>query len=148
MDIVVRAAVAFTFIFFLTRVLGRRELNTLEPFDLILLVMIGDLVQQGVTQNDFSVTGLILAAGTVAMLTVLVSFASFRFRRLRPLLDGEPIILLEDGKPIPRNLRRERLTVEEVAAEARQQSIASLEDVQWAVLETSGAISFIKKSES
>jgi uncharacterized membrane protein YcaP (DUF421 family) len=148
MDIVVRAAVAFTFIFFLTRVLGRRELNTLEPFDLILLVMIGDLVQQGVTQNDFSVTGLILAAGTVAMLTVLVSFASFRFRRLRPLLDGEPIILLEDGKPIPRNLRRERLTVEEVAAEARKQSIASLEDVQWAVLETSGAISFIKKSES
>jgi uncharacterized membrane protein YcaP (DUF421 family) len=148
MDIVVRAAVAFTFIFFLTRVLGRRELNTLEPFDLILLVMIGDLVQQGVTQNDFSVTGLILAAGTVAMLTVLVSFASFRFRRLRPFLDGEPIILLEDGKPIPRNLRRERLTVEEVAAEARKQSIASLEDVQWAVLETSGAISFIKKSES
>jgi len=148
MDIVVRAAVAFTFIFFLTRVLGRRELNTLEPFDLILLVMIGDLVQQGVTQNDFSVTGLILAAGTVAMLTVLVSFASFRFRRLRRLLDGEPIILLEDGKPIPRNLRRERLTVEEVAAEARKQSIASLEDVQWAVLETSGAISFIKKSES
>jgi uncharacterized membrane protein YcaP (DUF421 family) len=148
MDIVVRAAVAFTFIFFLTRVLGRRELNTLEPFDLILLVMIGDLVQQGVTQNDFSVTGLILAAGTVAMLTVLVSFASFRFRRLRPLLDGEPIILLEDGKPIPRNLRRERLTVEEVAAEARKPSIASLEDVQWAVLETSGAISFIKKSES
>jgi uncharacterized membrane protein YcaP (DUF421 family) len=82
------------------------------------------------------------------MLTVLVSFASFRFRRLRPLLDGEPIILLEDGKPISRNLRRERLTVEEVAAEARKQSIASLEDVQWAVLETSGAISFIKKSES
>jgi uncharacterized membrane protein YcaP (DUF421 family) len=148
MDIVVRAAVAFAFIFFLTRVLGRRELNTLEPFDLILLVMIGDLVQQGVTQNDFSVTGLILAAGTVAMLTVLVSFASFRFRRLRPILDGEPIILLEDGKPIPRNLRRERLTVEEVAAEARKQSIASLEDVQWAVLETSGAISFIKKSDS
>src|ERR1043166_4590258 len=135
MDIVLRAAVAFVFIFGLTRIAGRRELSSLEPFDLILLVTIGDLVQQGVTQNDFSVTGLILAVGTIAMLTVLVSFASFRFRRLRPLLDGEPIILLEDGKPIPRNLRRERLTVEEVAAEARKQSIASLEDVQWAVLE-------------
>jgi uncharacterized membrane protein YcaP (DUF421 family) len=144
MDIVIRAAVAFTFVFFLTRVIGRRELSTLEPFDVILLVMIGDLVQQGVTQNDFSVTGLILAAGTVALLTLFVSFASFHFRRLRPLLDGEPIILLEDGKPIPRNLRRERLTSEELAAEARKQSIASLEDVQWAVLETSGTISFIK----
>ena len=57
MDIVVRAAVAFLFVLLLTRVVGRRELSSLEPFDLILLVMIGDLVQQGVTQNDYSVTG-------------------------------------------------------------------------------------------
>jgi uncharacterized membrane protein YcaP (DUF421 family) len=148
MDIVIRAAIAFLFIFFLTRVIGRRELNTLEPFDLILLVMLGDLVQQGVTQNDFSVTGLLLAAGTVAVLTVLVSFLSFRVPRLRPVLDGQPIIVLEDGKPISRNLHRERLTLEELAAAARQQSIASLDEVQWAVLETNGTISFIKKNGS
>jgi uncharacterized membrane protein YcaP (DUF421 family) len=147
-DIVVRAAVAFFFIFFLTRVIGRRELNTLEPFDLILLVMMGDLVQQGVTQNDFSVTGLLLAAGTVSVLTLLVSFASFRFPRLRPMLDGEPIVVVQDGKPIERNLYRERLTVEEIAAEARGQQIASLDEVQWAVLETSGQITFIKKGGS
>jgi uncharacterized membrane protein YcaP (DUF421 family) len=148
MDIVIRAAVAFFFIFFLTRVIGRRELNTLEPFDLILLVMMGDLVQQGVTQNDFSVTGLLLAASTVAVLTLVVSFASFRFPRLRPMLDGEPIVVVQDGKPIERNLHRERLTVEEVAAEARGQQIASLDEVQWAVLETSGQITFIKKGGS
>ena len=148
MDIVIRATVAFLFVFFLTRVIGRRELNTLEPFDLILLVMMGDLVQQGVTQNDFSVTGLLLAATTVALLTVLVSFLSFRFSPLRPVLEGEPIVLLEDGKPISKNLRRERLTVEELAAEARKQSIASLDEIQWAVLETSGSISFIKKNDS
>src|SRR5215213_5002151 len=70
MDIVIRAAVAFLFVFLLTRIIGRRELNSLEPFDLILLVMMGDLVQQGVTQNDFSVTGLLLAGGTVGILTV------------------------------------------------------------------------------
>jgi uncharacterized membrane protein YcaP (DUF421 family) len=148
MDIVLRAAVAFFFIFFLTRVIGRRELNTLEPFDLILLVMMGDLVQQGVTQNDFSVTGLLLAASTVAVLTLAVSFASFRFPRLRPMLDGEPLVLVQDGKPIERNLHRERLTVDEVAAEARGQQIASLDEVQWAVLETSGQITFIKKGGS
>ena len=148
MDIVIRAAVAFFFIFFLTRVIGRRELNTLEPFDLILLVMMGDLVQQGVTQNDFSVTGLLLAASTVAFLTLAVSFVSFRFPRLRPMLDGEPLILVQDGQPIERNLHRERLTVEEVAAEARGQQIASLDEVQWAVLETSGQITFIKKGDS
>ena len=63
MDLVVRAAVAFLFVYFLTRVIGRRELSSMEPFDLIMLVMIGDLVQQGVTQNDFSVTGALLVGG-------------------------------------------------------------------------------------
>jgi uncharacterized membrane protein YcaP (DUF421 family) len=148
MDIVLRAALAFVFIFFLTRVLGRRELNSLEPFDLIMLVMLGDLVQQGVTQNDFSVTGLMLAAGTVGILTLAFSFASYRFPRLRPVLDGEPLILVEDGKPIERNIHRERLTLEEIASEARKQQIASLDQVQWAVLETGGTISFIPKSGS
>jgi uncharacterized membrane protein YcaP (DUF421 family) len=144
-DIVIRATVAFLFIYILTRIIGRRELNSLEPFDLILLVMMGDLVQQGVTQNDFSVTGLMLAGGTVGFLAMTFSYVSFKVRRLRPLLDGEPIVLLQDGKPIERNLRRERLTVEEVAANARLQQIASLEDIQWAVLETNGQISFIPK---
>jgi uncharacterized membrane protein YcaP (DUF421 family) len=145
-DIVVRAAIAFVFIWILTRAVGRRELASLEPFDLILLVMLGDLVQQGVTQNDFSVTGLLLAAGTIALMTVLFSYVSWRFPRTRPVLDGDPLILVEDGKPIPRNLRRERITPEEIAAEARLQQIDSLDAVKWAVLETNGKISFIKKS--
>jgi uncharacterized membrane protein YcaP (DUF421 family) len=146
MDIVVRAVVAFLFILLLTRIVGRRELNTLEPFDLILLVTIGDLVQQGVTQNDMSVTGLILAAGTIAALTVLFSYLPWRFRGLRPVLEGEPVILIEDGNVIDRNVRRHRLTQEEIAAEARQQQIDSFDQIRWAVLETSGKISFIKKN--
>ena len=146
MDIVVRATVAFLFIFFLTRVVGRRELSTLEPFDLILLVVIGDIVQQGVTQNDFSVTGLMLAGATIALMTVLFSYATYKLPLVRPLLAGRPVILAEDGKPIEENLRRQRITLEELLAEARLQQIASLDEVRWAVLETSGAISFIKKS--
>ncbi len=146
MDLVVRAAVAFAFVYLITRVIGRRELSSLQPFDLILLVMIGDLVQQGVTQNDFSVTGAILVGGTIALLTVAVSFLSFRFPRLRPALEGEPVIVVEDGKPIERNLRRNRITLEELAAAARQSQLASIEDVRWGVLETNGRISFIPKS--
>src|SRR5712691_1555164 len=107
MDVVLRASVAFFFIVLLTRIIGRRELSSLEPFDLILLVVLGDLVQQGITQSDYSVTGLILAGGTVAVLTIAVSFTSFRFPRVRPVLEGEPIVLLQDGKPIERNLYRE-----------------------------------------
>jgi uncharacterized membrane protein YcaP (DUF421 family) len=148
MDLVIRAAVAFLFVYFLTRVIGRRELSSMQPFDLIMLVMIGDLVQQGVTQNDFSVTGALLVGGTIALLTVAVSYVSFRFPRLRPVLDGEPVIILEDGKPIDRNLRRHRITIEELAAAARHEQLDSLDDVRWAVLETNGRISFIPKTAS
>jgi uncharacterized membrane protein YcaP (DUF421 family) len=145
MDIVLRALVVYLFVLILTRVVGRRELSTLEPFDLILLVMIGDLVQQGVTQNDFSVTGSFLAVGTIGVLTVLFSYLPWRFQVLRPVLEGVPAVLMENGDVVEKNLRRHRLTQEEIASAARVQNIASLSHVRWAVLETNGQISFIKK---
>jgi uncharacterized membrane protein YcaP (DUF421 family) len=145
MDIVIRAAIIFTFVFLLTRMLGRRELNSLEPFDLILLVVTGDLVQQGVTQNDQSITGAMLAISTIGALTVALSYLSFRFKRLRPILNGEPIVLVEDGEVFEPNLRRQRLTREEIGAEARLEGISSIADVRWAILETNGRISFVEK---
>ena len=145
MDVVIRATFAFLFVLFLTRIVGRRELSSLEPFDLIMLVMLGDLVQQGVTQNDFSVTGLVLAGGTIALLTVVVSYASFRFRVLRPALEGYPVILVQDGEPIDRNMSRNRITHDELATAARLQQVDRIEDIRWAVLETSGQISIIPK---
>jgi uncharacterized membrane protein YcaP (DUF421 family) len=146
MDIVVRTIFAFCFVFLLTRLVGRRELSSLQPFDLILLIVIGDLIQQGVTQNDLSVTGLILAAGIFGVLTLAVSYLGWRFPRIRPVFEPEPLILVEDGRVIEKNLRKERMTPEEVAAEARLQQIASLDRVQWAVLESGGRISFIPKT--
>jgi uncharacterized membrane protein YcaP (DUF421 family) len=145
MDIVIRAAVIFAFLFLLMRMLGRRELSSMEPFDIILLVVIGDLVQQGVTQSDYSVTGALLAISTIALLTVLVSWTSLRVRKLRPILTGEPIVLVEDGELIEKNLRRQRMTVEEVEQEARLEQITSLAQVRWAILETNGQISFVEK---
>ena len=146
MDVVFRAITLFLFIWLVTRAVGRRELSTLEPFDLILLIVLGDLIQQGVTQNDFSVTGAMLAGGTFALMTVLLSWLGFRFSALQPILEGDPVIVVERGKPVEKNLRRNRITVEEVAAQARiQQGIAHVEDIEWGVLETSGQFSFIKK---
>jgi uncharacterized membrane protein YcaP (DUF421 family) len=145
MDLVVRSVVIFFFVFVLTRLLGRRELSSLEPFDVILLVVIGDLVQQGITQNDDSVTGTLIVLSTIGLLTVGVSYVNFRIRRLRPLLEGEPLVLVEDGRVIERHLARERITIEDLTSQARLQNLASLEDVRFAVLETSGQISFIKR---
>lgn len=145
MDVVLRCAVIFVFLFVVMRAIGRRELSQLQPFDLILLVVLGDLITQGVIQSDLSVTGSFLAVGTFALLSVLVSYLSFRFARLRPILDGEPIVVVQDGTVIEANLRRERLTREDVEEEARLQKIERLADVRWAVLETSGKISFIPR---
>jgi len=130
----------------ITRAVGRRELSSMEPFDLILLVVIGDLVQQGVTQSDYSLTGATTVLVTMAVLVVATAWLSFRFARLRPLLEGEPTLLIADGEILARNLRRERMTVGEIRAEARLQSIGSLKDIRYAVLETNGKISFITDS--
>ena len=147
MDLVLRAGVVFFVLLVAMRAVGRRELNTMEPFDVILLVVIGDLVQQGVTQSDYSLTGAVMVIATIAVLTVSMSYLSFRFRRLRPVLEGEPLVLLEDGRPIERNLRRERITVDELRAAAREQQIASLDRIHLAILETSGRISFIPNAD-
>jgi uncharacterized membrane protein YcaP (DUF421 family) len=147
MDIAIRSLVAFLFVFAITRVVGRRELSTLEPFDVIMLVVIGDLVQQGVTQSDYSVTGIVIVLSVVTLMTALFAYLNFRFPKLRPWMEGRPVVLIDNGSVIKGNLRRERLTVEEVEAEARQQQIASLAQVRWAVLERNGRISFIPDEE-
>jgi uncharacterized membrane protein YcaP (DUF421 family) len=146
MDLVLRTVVVFAFLLVLTRVIGRRELSSLEPFDLILLIVVGDAVQQGLNQDDYSLTGALLVVSTFAVLQVGVSWLNYRFPRVRPVLEGEPIIVVQDGKVIDKNVKRERLTVAEIAEEARKQQIASLSEIEWAVLETSGVITFIKKS--
>jgi uncharacterized membrane protein YcaP (DUF421 family) len=145
MDLVLRTVFVFFLILLITRSVGRRELSSMEPFDLILLVVIGDLVQQGVTQSDYSLTGATTVIVTMAVLVVATAYLSFRFTRMRPLLEGEPTLLIADGRILERNLRRERMTVDEIRAEARQQSIGSLADVRFAVLETNGRMSFITR---
>jgi uncharacterized membrane protein YcaP (DUF421 family) len=145
-DLVLRTVFVFVLILVVTRAVGRRELSSMEPFDLILLVVIGDLVQQGVTQSDYSLTGTTTVIATIALLVVGTAYLSFRFRRLRPILEGEPVLLISDGSVIQRNLRRQRLTVGELEAEARLQSIGALDEVRYAVLETNGQISFLKPS--
>jgi uncharacterized membrane protein YcaP (DUF421 family) len=144
-DLVLRSVFVFFLILLITRAVGRRELSSMEPFDLILLVVIGDLVQQGVTQSDYSLTGATTVIVTMAVLVVATAYLSFRFRRLRPLLEGEPTLLIADGRVLERNLRRERMTLDELRAEARQHSIGSLSDVRFAVLETNGRLSFVQR---
>jgi uncharacterized membrane protein YcaP (DUF421 family) len=145
MDLVFRAIFLFGGVMVLLRVVGRRELATMEPIDFILLVVLGDAIQQGLTQDDYSVTGALIVIFTIGVLQVSLAFASFRSSRIRTVMEGEPLVLIENGNVLDRNLRRARIAREELAEEARLSQVRSLTDVAWAVLETSGKISIIPK---
>jgi uncharacterized membrane protein YcaP (DUF421 family) len=148
MEIVFRALFVFAFLWFITRVTGRSTLGELSTFQLLLYVTMGDLVQQSVTQQDYSVTSAVLAVGVFALLTVAIAWANSRFRTLRPLTHGTPVIIVIDGQPIPETLRRERVSIDDLMAAAREQGIERFADIRIAVLESDGRMSFFAKEEA
>jgi uncharacterized membrane protein YcaP (DUF421 family) len=143
MEIVVRASVIFFFLFLLTRGSKRRTLADFAPFELLLLVTIGDIVQQAVTQEDMSITGGVLAAATFAFWVSVLSFVTWRWPRANEVIEGVPLVIIKDGHTIDQVLRTERLPLSEVHEAARQHGIASLSAVRLGVLEPTGKISFI-----
>jgi uncharacterized membrane protein YcaP (DUF421 family) len=147
-DLVPRTVIILAFVVLIARAVGKRELSSLEPFDVIMLVVIGDLVQQGITQNDDSVTGTIIVLSTLALVVVGLSYLNLRVPWSRKALDGEPVVLVVDGEVVERNMLRERITTDDLMSEARRQQLSSLTEVRWAILETSGKISFIPKQQS
>lgn len=145
MDIVARAAFMFSILYVLLRIMGKRELGQMTPFELVVMVVLGDLIQQGVTHNDFSVTGAVLAISTFAFLALMMSWVTYLFPRAEKLLDGEPRVVIRDGKLIRENLHRDRITPSEVQSEMRLAGISHMDQVAWAILEPQGKISFIRK---
>ena len=147
MEIVIRAVVLFLFLWAITRVVGRSTLGELSTFELLLYVTMGDLVQQAVTQQDFSVTGGVLAVSVFALLTVLLSWLQWRFPRARGLINGRAVIVMRDGAILERECRRQRLSDTDLMAAARQQGIRRLGDVDLAVQEADGKISFFTRPD-
>lgn len=145
MEIIVRASAIYLFLFALTRGLGKRELSEMTAFELLLLVTVGDLVQQGVTEEDMSITGAMLAVGTIGLWILVGSWVGYRWGPARRVLEGMPVIVVRDGRPIEEALRLERVVLDEVLEGAREQGIANLRDAKLAILEPDGRFSFIKK---
>ena len=145
MDVVLRATAMFFVLFLLVRLLGKRELGQMTPFEVVVLVVMGDLIQQGITHNDFSLTGATLAIVTFAFWGLVLGWVAFLFPRLKGALEGEPRVIVRHGELLEANLRRDRMTRGEVESEMRLAGIARMTDVDWAILEPSGKISFIKR---
>ncbi|WP_260581311.1 DUF421 domain-containing protein [Sphingopyxis sp. PET50] len=147
MDIVLRATVMFAILYLLIRLLGKRELGQMTPFEFVVLVVMGDLIQQGVTHNDFSLTGAALAICTFAFWGLVLSWTAYLFPRAEGVLEGEPRVLVRGGRLVEDHLRRDRLTRSEIESEMRLAGIARLSAVEWAILEPEGKISFIRKGD-
>jgi len=144
MEIIGRATAIYFFLWLLTRALGKRELAEMNAFELLLLMVVGDLIQQGVTQEDTSITGAMLAVGTIGAWILVFSWTGWRFPAARKVIDGVPVVVLRDGRPIEPALRLERVTLDELLDAARNQGIADLREVDLAILESSGKFSFLQ----
>jgi uncharacterized membrane protein YcaP (DUF421 family) len=145
MDIVLRATAMFAIVFLLLRVMGKRELGQMAPFEFVLLVVVGDLIQQGITHNDFSLTGATLAVCTFAFWALVLNAVTYWSPRAERLLEGEPEVIVRNGELLPHAMARNRLTRMEIESEMRLAGIARLSEVEWAVLENNGKISFIER---
>jgi uncharacterized membrane protein YcaP (DUF421 family) len=143
MDIVVRATVIYFVLWAITRGMGKRELSEMSPFDLVLLVIVGDLVQQGVTQDDRSVTGAMIAVSTIAAWVIVSSYLSFRSKRVGDVMSGLPVVVVRDGEPLEDLLASERLRLDDLAEAAREQGIDDLRRIRVGILEPDGGFSFV-----
>ena len=146
MEIVIRSVVVYVLLWALLRTMGKRTLSELGAFEMVLLVVIGDLVQQGVTQEDMSVTGSMLAVGTMGLLVLLTAAWSRRSKLADRVIEGEPVVVLRDGEPMLDVLRREQMSIDDLAEAARSDGHERFDELRWAVLEADGKVSFIPRS--
>ncbi len=147
MGIVVRSVVIYLFLWIVLRAVGKRELSQLTAFDLVVLVVMGDLIQQGLTLEDMSVTGAMLAITPMALLSVLSAAVAVRWPRTSRVLEGVPVVVVHDGKVVKEALRNERLDLADLFEAARTEGISDLHDVEWCVLEADGKFSFLRTED-
>ncbi len=144
-EIILRTFVVYVVVLVLLRTAGKRELGQMTPFDLVVILVIANAVQNAMTGGDNSLIGGILAAATLTFVNIAVSRWGARVPFFRRLVVSEPTLLLRDGKPLLEALDKERIDVQELEMAARQHGLADLADVTAAVLEEDGSISIIPR---
>ena len=142
---VLRSVVVYLFILIAFRFTGKRQVGQLTPFDLVLLLIISNVVQNAVIGNDNSLGGGLLGAVVILALNWLVVEISYRSKFFRRTMEGSPTVLVHNGKVLVENLRRERITGDDLMAALRKNGIASAEEVRFAVLEDNGQIIVVPK---
>jgi uncharacterized membrane protein YcaP (DUF421 family) len=145
---VLRSVVVYLFLLAAFRFTGKRQIGQLTPFDLVVLLVISNVVQNAIIGPDNSLAGGLIGAAVILALNLLVVELTFRSRRLRRLVEAQPTLLVHNGRVLHENLARERLTLEDLHAALRRSGVADVGHVRVAVLEDNGGISVIPRAGS
>ena len=145
---VLRAVAVYLMVMVLMRVSGKRAVGQFTPFDLVLLILIGNAVQNGINGGDNSLTGAFVMAGTLIALNYAVAFATSRSRRAEQIIEGVPVVVARDGKLFEQVLRRELVSRDDFDEALRTCGVRHLHQVEIALLETNGRISVVQKEAS
>ncbi len=147
LEIAVRTAIIYIAVLIGMRLAGKRQVGQMTPFDLVVLLLIANAVQNAMTGPDTSLVGGLVAAATLLILNTIISRLAFRNKRVRRVVEGNPTLLVHSGRIIQSNLTQEKIGEEELLQALREHGVSSIEEVQGAVLEIDGSISVIKKDE-
>ncbi len=143
MQTVLRVTVAYFLLLLAFRVLGKRELRKMSAFELVTLLFIPQLFSRALTRQDYSFTNAIIGSGTLLTLVWCTSAITYRFKRVARLVEGDPAVLISHGALRPDAMDRERISAKELFSEMHRVGLTELAQVQWAILETSGAITIV-----
>jgi uncharacterized membrane protein YcaP (DUF421 family) len=147
-ELVLRAAVVYAFLIVLLRITGKRQVGQLAPFDLVLLLVLSNAVQNSINAGDNSLLGGLISASVLVALNYLLSLATYRSKAVENLIEGRPQILIHKGKVIESVMEDAKMTHHELNAALRQAGCSSAEDAHYAVLENNGTISVIPRREA
>lgn len=143
METVLRVIILYVLVLLGVRILGKRDMSKLSPFDLVTLLLIPELVQQALMREDFSATNAIIALATLFSLVLITSTVSHMSQRAQRWIESTPTVLISHGKLLEEHMNRERVGPSEIYGEMHKAGLVKLEQVRWAILETDGKISFI-----
>jgi uncharacterized membrane protein YcaP (DUF421 family) len=146
-DKILRAVVIYIFLVAALRIVGKRELGQTNTLDLVVLLLVANAVQNGIIGNDVTVTGAVIGAVTLFAINELFTRAAYGSSLVSRLLEGNPSVLIQDGKPVPKALFRAGISLPELRAIARRQGFADLGEVHAAILETNGVVTMFREDE-
>jgi uncharacterized membrane protein YcaP (DUF421 family) len=147
MDMLLRSVTIYLFLLIIFRVLGKRSLAQITTFDFVLLLIIGEAIQQGLLGKDFSVINAVISVMTLLILDIGFSILKHKFPQITPTLESCPVVIVEDGKVIREFADKELIDEEDILEAARElQGLERLDQIKYAILERSGSISIIPKS--